>query len=440
VTLTKADGEEYASSEVQDYEPASPTNGMLWMDTSSVPNVLKQYSEASAKWVTINTTYIKIEATGIGTSFKEGDGVTIEGFIETSLNGSRIVSARGENYIVVTGILKQNAEQSEAVTVSRKMPKMDFIIESENRLWGCHYGIAKNGEVVNEIYACKLGDFRNWETFMGISTDSWRGSVGSDGRFTGAIALGGYPIFFKETCLHKVYISPSGAHQVQDTQCRGVARGSEGSLAIVNERLYYKSRTGVCVYDGSLPEEVSYALGDVKYTNAVGGSIGNKYYISMEDAAGYHHLFVLDTDKQLWHREDDLRVEEFCECRGDLYAIDAETKRIISMLGTGDSYEEDTEWYFETGDLLLENPDAKYINRLLIRLSSTKDTRLKIWAEYDKFPEWEVIGEYHGGKLGSITLPVRPRRCDHLRLRFEGKGDIRIYSICKYIIEGSDKP
>ena len=37
------------------------------------------------------------------------------------------------------------------------MPNMDFVIESENRLWGCRYGIANNGEVVNEIFA-KMGD------------------------------------------------------------------------------------------------------------------------------------------------------------------------------------------------------------------------------------------------------------------------------------------
>lgn len=444
--LCDINGGAYANPVISNSEPEDPANMDLWIDTSTTPHSLKQFSEASGLWVSIPTTYVKIAAVGIGLAFEQYDGVNISGILDESLadlNGSHVIWEKGDNHIVVIGMIDQVITQPEAdgaITVKREMPTLDYVCEAGNRLWGCHYGIAKNGEVVNEIYACKLGDFRNWETFMGISTDSWRGSVGSDGRFTGAIALGGYPIFFKETCLHKVYISPSGAHQVQDTQCRGVARGSEGSLAIVNERLYYKSRTGVCVYDGSLPEEVSYALGDVKYTNAVGGSIGNKYYISMEDAAGYHHLFVLDTDKQLWHREDDLRVEEFCECRGDLYAIDADSKRIISMLGTGDGYEEDIEWYFETGDLLLENPDAKYINRLLIRLSSTKDTRLKIWAEYDKFPEWEVIGEYHGGKLGSITLPVRPRRCDHLRLRFEGKGDIRIYSICKYIIEGSDKP
>lgn len=438
-------GNAYANPIISGSEPESPANMDLWIDTSSTPHSLKQYSEASGLWVTIPTTYVKIAAVGIGLPFEQYDGVQIGGILDESLvelNGSHVIWEKGDNHIVVVGMIDQVMTQTEdegTITVKREMPVLDYVCEAGNRLWGCHYGIAKNGEVVNEIYASKLGDFRNWETFMGISTDSWRGSVGSDGRFTGAVALGGYPIFFKETCLHKIYISPSGGHQVQDTVCRGVARGSEKSLAIVNERLYYKSRTGVCCYDGSLPEEISYALGDVSYTNAVGGAIGNKYYISMTDAAGYQHLYVHDTLRNMWHREDDLAVAEFCTCRGELYAL-TKTGEILGMLGTGIQYEASLPWVAETGDLLLENPDAKYINRLLLRLSAAEDATIRIYAEYDKFPEWESVGEYHGGSLGSITLPIRPRRCDHLRLRFEGKGDIRLYSITKYIVGGSDKP
>ena len=50
-----------------------------------------------------------------------------------------------------------------------------------------------------------LGDFRNWQCFMGLSTDSYYGNLGTDGKFTGAITHMGYPLFFKENCLHKVY-------------------------------------------------------------------------------------------------------------------------------------------------------------------------------------------------------------------------------------------
>ena len=168
----------------------------------------------------------------------------------------------------------------------RHMPNMDFLIESGNRLWGCRYGTALNGDVVNEIYACKLGDFKNWSCFMSLSTDSYTASCGTDGQFTGAITHLGYPLFFKENCVHKVYGNIPANFQIQDTACRGVQKGCHGSLAIVNETLFYKSRGGICAFDGSLPKDASYVLGNEAYSDAVGGAHGNKYYVSMKHSDG----------------------------------------------------------------------------------------------------------------------------------------------------------
>ena len=53
--------------------------------------------------------------------------------------------------------------------------------------------------------------------------------------------------------------------------CRGVQKGSEKSLRVVNETLYYKSRSDVCAYQGGFPTGVSAALGDVRYHGAVAG-------------------------------------------------------------------------------------------------------------------------------------------------------------------------
>ena len=96
---------------------------------------------------------------------------------------------------------------------------------------------------------------------MGTSQDSYAVTVGSDGDFTGCIAHLGYVLFFKEDIIHKMYGTKPENFQLSTTHVRGVERGSEQSLAIVNETLYYKSRDGVCGYDGSLPYEVGVPLG-----------------------------------------------------------------------------------------------------------------------------------------------------------------------------------
>ena len=437
--LCRADGAGYDNVVTQASAPSSPENMDLWIDTSETPHQLKQYSSTTDVWSTIATTYIKISAAGIGAPFSVNDGVSISGVNDLpDLNASMVIWAKGDNYIVVTGILDQVTTQDTAVTVSRKMPNMDFIIESENRLWGCRYGTALNGEIVNEIYASKLGDFKNWNCFMGISTDSYAATVGTDGQFTGAITHLGYPIFFKENYIHKIYGNYPANYQIQTTACRGVQKGCERSLSIVNEVLYYKARSGVCAYDGSLPVEMSAALGGESYGNAVAGSLGNKYYISMQDANEEYHLFAYDTLKGMWHREDDTQAVQFCNCRGDLYYIDYADNQIKTVRGTGITEAITTKWQAITGVIGTNSPDKKYISRMDVRMSLEVGTRVTFFVEYDSSGAWEYLFTMTGKNLQTFAVPLRPKRCDHMRLRILGYGDAKIYSISKTIEQGSD--
>lgn len=443
--LCTIDGEDYSNATISSTEPETPNNLDLWIDTSTSPHTLKKYSSASAIWVAIATTYIKISAVGIGAEFEQYDGVTISGVKSDTLqdlNSTTVIWDCDDDYIVVPGILdmvEMQAFEDGTITVKREMPKIDYIIESENRLWGCRYGVASNGEIVNEIYASKLGDFKNWNCFMGLSTDSYAASCGTDGQFTGAITHLGYPLFFKENCVHKVYGNYPSNFEIQTTACRGVQKGCERSLSIVNEVLYYKTRNAVCSYDGSLPVEVSSALGNVPYSNAVACGHGNKYYISMKsEIDGNYHLFVYDTAKGTWHKEDNLCAYYFCSCRDELYCIDSETKEIITMLGSGTQNDTQVAWMVETGDIGLSMPDMKYVSRLNIRMSLDIGSELRVCAKYDFCNEWELQFLLVGSNLRSFSLPVRPKRCDNMKLRIEGIGNAKIYSITKTVEQGSD--
>ena len=441
-SLCTIDGADRTVKYHGDSEPEDPDNLDLWIDESSTPHALKQYSKSNATWVQIPTTYIKISCPGIGAAFEQYDGVTISGIKADELqdlNASTVIWAKSDGYIVVTGILDTITSQPAAdgaISVDRKMPSVDFIIESENRLWGCKYGEANNGEIVNEIYACKLGDFKNWTCFMGLSTDSYAASCGTDGHFTGAITHLGYPLFFKENYVHKVYGNYPANFQIQTTACRGVQKGCSKSLAIVNETLFYKSRSGVCGYDGSLPSEVSYVFGNETYMDAVGGAHGNKYYISMKDSAGDYHLFACDIAKSMWHKEDDLQVDCFCSCRGELYAISG--GKIITMLGSGTQDIADVEWMVETGEIGISSPDMKYISRITLRMSMDIGAEVRIYAQYDFSDEWECQCILVSSNLRSFSIPIRPKRCDYMRLRIEGVGGAKIYSITKTIEQGSE--
>ena len=435
-TLCSREGAEYGDAPMQAHAPSEPEDLDLWIDSSQKPYRLRRYYLSTNNWIALDEAFVKISSLGIGTLFQVGDGVRVSGVSDkklVDLNATSAVWARDVNYIVVSGAAVTAVTQSEPVTVERNMPDMDFVIESENRLFGCRYG-----DGVNAIYACRTGDFRNWGSESGALTDTYFETVGTDGAFTGAITHLGYPLFFKENCVHKIYGSAPANFRIQTTALRGVQEGCHRSLATVGETLYYKSRTSVCAYDGSLPFEISSALGEEAYGNAVGGSLGNKYYVSMSDASGDYHLFVYDTQRKMWHREDGTRASDFCAFGGELYYVDYATHRIMTVRGTGVREEEPIRWSAVTGVIGTDSPDKKYISRMDVRLKLDVGARVTFFAEYDSSGEYEYLFAMTGKNLQSFSIPIRPKRCDHLRLRIVGVGDAKIFSICKTVEKGSD--
>ncbi len=448
--MCKVDGTVYNAVKKNSTPPENPTNMQLWIDTSSTPHILKQYSETNKSWNQIATCYVKITATNIAANFKKYDAVKIsglpikqvpqleglEGVYSTLWDAYHDKENPSDDYIVVVGFIDEAVECESQLKLEQRMPKMDFIIESGNRLWGCRYGENADEEVVNEIYASKLGDFKNWYCYMSLSTDSFYASLGTDGQFTGAITHLGYPLFFKENYIHKVYGNYPANFQIQTTACRGVQKGCDKSLAIVNEVLYYKSRGGICAYDGSLPAEISSALGEMAYSDAVACGHNNKYYVSMKDTEGKYTVFVYDARKGLWHKEDEIKVDDFCSCDGELYAIS--NGQIITLLGSGKKDSDAVKWMAETGVMGMYTPDKKYISRINIRMSLDVGTKLYIYVQYDSIGEWEMLATMKSTSLRSFSIPIRPKRCDHFKLRIVGEGDARIYSIVKTLEQGSD--
>lgn len=456
--MCKVDGTVYGEESTTKSPTPPEDTTKLWIDTSSTPHTLKQYSSANSVWSQIATTYIRISAPNIAKSFKQYDAVKITGLpsdvaafkdLEGKISPLWDVyheSGNEENgsqegindYIVVVGFLDEVYTRATNLRLEMTMPILDYVIEAGNRLWGCRYGPDAEGNIVNEIYASKLGDFKNWNCFMSLSTDSYSASCGTDGQWTGAITHLGYPIFFKENYVHKVYGNYPANFQIQATACQGVQKGSENSLAIVNADLFYKSRNAICVYDGSLPVEISSALGEVRYSNATAGSHGSKYYISMQDANGEWNFFVFDTSKNMWHKEDNLQAKAFCSSDGELYFIDAADNKIKTMFGSGTADAAPTKWMAETGIIGAVTPDKKYLSRVSVKMNLNVGTKLYLFVQYDSSGTWEHVCTLNNNKLGTFTLPIRPKRCDHLKFKFEGEGDAKIYSITKTMEQGSD--
>ena len=452
-TLCEANGTPITWHDPSYYETNEPKNGDYMMSTQNGKSSLKVYSESTSIWVTVATTYMQITAEGIGKNFDKEDGIKITidkpsdwdyasnifvNYEDGRLSTNTYVADKTDDSITIIAMLDANKEFTDmTITVERKVPDMAFITECNNRLWGC----SKDG---HEIYCCKLGDVKNWNCFMGISTDSWAVTIGSDGKFTGAITYLGYPIFFKEDCLIKISVSGTGGHQTKETKCRGVQRGSERSLAILNETLFYKSSYGICAYAGSLPTSISDDLGEVRYSDAVASTIDNRYYVSMKDKQGKSHLFVYDMKTGIWCKEDNTDVLYFCKHGDDLYYIDVADKKMKSVRGTLPYEVEEKQlegrfdWYVESGNIGYTSPDNKYVARINVRIGMEFGTNVDFYLKYDSSDEWEHKFNMCGTGTRTFTVPVIPKRCDHFKYKLVGNGGCKVFSITKTIEQGSD--
>lgn len=448
--------------EVSSSEPQ--THDGYWFDITDDQTFVKQWSESAGRWEAVLVgPFIRIQASGIGEQFEVGNALKISGCsytagagateaqtrsaaavaaINSEPNITSLISAKSDDFIVVPGILCENVTQDAGaeVKLERKAPAMDYVIAGENRLWGCRF----DGNL-NEIYASKLGDPSNWRVYAGLSTDSYAMSVGQEGDFTGALFCGGYPLFFKENCILKIHGSQPSNYQLVTINGRGVKNGSSKSLCNVNEVAIYQSVAGVCMYDGAGITDIGEALGTGKYSDGVAAAGGGKYYLSTKEQHGEWHFFCYDVSRGTWMREDgthavygsgrgDLVV--FMTSDGDIFMTDDSSDAVFT-----DTHTAEGNFYWEaiTGIIGFDQPDNKYITRFNIRAQMQTGSVMDMYIEYDSDGVWHHEGTMQARTLRSFTLPVRPCRCDHLRLKFVGKGDAKIFSITKILEEGSDE-
>lgn len=446
--MCKMDGTTISPT-VSSTAPANPSAGDYWLDTSETPNVLKVWSESQGMWNAVATSYTKMSGTGIGSAFEKMDVVKISGVAGTyadTFNTDMAIWDKTADSIIVTALISTTFSQS-GISIKREPPDMDFICEHGNRIWGC-------SSANHEIYASKLGDPKNWKSYIGTAADSYAATVGSEGDFTGCAEQGGSVVFFKENYIHKLYGTYPANYQISTSPERGVQKGCHKSICLLGGLLYYKSVDGVCLYEGSYPRLISGQLGKGFYDNAVAGVFRDKYYIRMRQDDVYK-LFVYDTTRNQWHIEDiNKEYKFFVEYKRRLMMYDPEGMIIAEGRDTsidGTTYtlvSEGPTWSRTSGTIGLSDPGKKYILQILFRMSMEIGSELWIDIMYDSSGDWEEVAhvknEYEDfrtntksyTKMRTYELPIVPRRCDHMKIRLRGEGMMKLFSISKAIESG----
>ncbi len=385
-------------------------------------------------------------------------GVTLARGVE-----NRMIVPFGRNFFVSPdGIYVTVSDDGPPTAVQVDCPRLDYAVEHDNRIWGCRFGESGDGAFVNELYACALGDPTAWERTAGISTDSYRVSLGCSGAFTGACRLGGDVLFFKEDSVVRVSGDTPSDFTVTVTPAEGAEKGAFRSVVNVNERVYYKSRSGVTAYDGVLPYRVSEDLGDARLEDVCAGAADGRYYLAGTDPEGSRKIYVYDTSKRLWYKEDDDRDTRFFVYRKHcLYSVCREARFHAGPI-QGAAYrfyihddrmapdgcaifndEEDpavtytyvpetpVRWFAETGRLTARGPQSLILRKLNIALKLDEGAKLRVELRCDGDEEWRNAFYCDSEFTGAFTLPVTLPRCDSYRLRLSGEGGCVIRSVTR---------
>lgn len=457
----------------------------FWIDTSKKPARLKKYSPEIEDWNEI-TTYMVLSVSTLGTHpISEGDGVklTIGGSpIDTAtinigsaeaprivplfaldtpeqtdfcvyklVNGNAIIPMNFCAFVACGGSVSGGDFAggfvlTSGIKISRPVPDLDYVIECNNRLWGCRYGTqwGATGSAVNEIYASKLGDPFNWRYFNNTAMDSYTMSLGGRGDFTGAINYQSTPVFFKEDCVYRIYGNYPANYQLKTISGTGVAPGSHKSLVVMNDAVFYLGRDGVYRWTGGNPEKISEPLGPFDHRNGIGAVVGNKYYLSCTGPDNVQRMYVYNDVYHTWHIEDDNpNWSYFITTTGGVFAngytkLPAE-HTVSTNRGTLLTYENDFNFMLQTGNIGYMSPFRKYLNKINLKIKLPLTTKCYIEIKYDDEDSWHKICDVRPtGNTSSVTIPIVPRRCDYFALRIAGKGEMELVGIYKFYEEGSE--
>lgn len=392
-------------------------------------------------------------ANGTFSGFSKGDAVTISGCTVHPENNLTIIireisedlkELRFYENSFVLGEGQTSYTETSAITIERTVPDMDGIFVHENRLWG-YKG--------NTIFASAAGDPKNFNNFDATGLEAWQVDVLESGKFTGACSFIGMPVFFKDNHVYKIFGDMPSEFNFVPSADLGVDVGSDSSLAIACETLFYLSRAGVVAYSGGLPSPISIPFGDEKYKNGIAGTDGLNYYISMEDSAGRWNLFVYDALRGMWHKEDGSHAVGFAYYDHGLYMLCADGK--LWFIGSAadapsdSTAEQNVTWYAESADFTSARsgstnyrygsvPYRKWLDGVCIRAELAHGATLTVKVRYNNETAWNTLATCTIEGKGSLIAPNIPRRADFYRIRLEGTGKVWIYQIAPNVEAGSE--
>lgn len=414
-------GDVYAVGSAAPYD-CKYWDGSAWADLDNAVGAMAHSESASCTFIDGEYAGEAAEGNtlhrtgGTWSGFAVGDAVTISGSSESDNNKTIIIREISddkkdlrfyEHSFTVTAT-------AETITVAREVPDIEWACVNENRVWGC------KGQ---HIYASKLGDFKNWNAFDGIASDSYAVDVMAEGDFTGCVSFLGYPVFFKRNAIYKVYGNRPSNYEVMGSASTGTVNGD--TLAIASETLFYLSTRGIMAYNGGIPSLVSGDLGDLitGSADAWGATDGRKYYFGYP-VTGETPVYEYDPEKGMWHKQVYPATISY-GYRGH--------KSAVFVTSAGYRYGDITAagslsnaFMVEFAEMDMGDFASKYPTRVWFRMENANAVTVTVKYNSGSFETAFTIPT-EGKSARNFPVPIR--RCDRFALKLTGTGQMRLYAM-----------
>ena len=430
VTVTDANGNALNYETVTELPEEASEGTYNLLKTTSGELIMKRFLRGI--WHDAKS-YIKIMAGNIGVSFREGDTVYCTGFSDT-IGSYFKIAKKTTNYLLIEGTMSIKEYSSGSIQLTRTIPSFDYVTVSGGRLFGVRRGADKSGKLICKMYGSAIGNPFNFAPEAGgVVMD-----LDINGTFTGICDYLGSPVAFTENEIIEARLK-GGALIGTVVKGYGVEKGAEKSISQYASALYYKSKAGVCYYDGSYPEVILPT--SLSEQGCCGIATNGKYYMSSENG-----ISVYDIKDKKWIRENGCGVVAFAECKGSLYALCKDTDGDFIVLMDFDAADDEVRYYLaEESYPIVEEAVAWRVDsieigkgdfdsvcpvRIALKMKNSVQYPFSVTVIYDG--EREFSKSFSLSLNGTVEIPLPLRRCDSFKIKIEGKGEVSLIGLQAY--------
>ncbi len=429
-----------------------PDTAVRKMEKGFYGAAVKAYSSGNPEEDAEVINYLE-KANGWGDTFKSGDCIFLKGFegdlavnntvsidskfeeaddsrplsvVVQKIEGNKLyfqmTNRRGKLMVLKNGT-KNASGQAATLDVYIPIPDMNWVCVHNNRLWGTN----PNGE---QIYASKLGDAFNFNTFAGLGTDSWYSEIGTKGGFVGIVSFRDSVVAFKRDFIHHVYgdkpSSFSIPTQIEDCGCIDIK-----SAAVAGGNLYFLGYRGFYAYTGGNATLISDKL-NMTYTGAAAMTDGRNYYVHAQRSDGKTEFLKFDAELGAWYKEDDINLAGYVRWNNNLYA--AEGGHVWRLDGDNSG----VKWFFDTTVITEDTMQTKGVFDLFLRVDNKGGKDISVYILRDN-GETRLCGTIKDDAFRTHRVPVRFQMGDSCKIRVEGTGDCVIHGIERTVYAGGKR-